>query len=86
MATFTPPTEDGYRFIDPKRPYDFLFARLSPIQRGIDVYKLTDESYTEVLPSDRTTISIWYHGGHVHTVDATEATALTAAGYGSYLS
>jgi len=85
MPTFTPPTENGPRFVDPLKPRDFLWARVSPIKRGIDVYKLTDATYTEVLPSDRTTIDVWYHGGHVHDITSDENTALSNAGYGAYL-
>lgn len=83
MPSFTPPTENGPRFVDPKKPRDFLFARLTALKRGVDVYKLTDATYTEVLPSDRATISVWYHGGHKHVVTLAEATSLTNAGYGA---
>jgi len=30
-------------------------------------------------------VEVTYLGGHVHTVDDTEAASLTAAGYGPYL-
>lgn len=85
MPTFTPPTENGPRFVDPKKPRDFLWSHVAPLKRGIDVYKLTDGTYTETLPSDRTTIAIWYHGGHQHVIDAAEETALIAAGYSANL-
>ena len=47
------------------------------------MYKLTDLSFTENQPGDMTTVAFTYHGGHVHTITAAEASALTAAGYGA---
>lgn len=51
------------------------------------ITKLTNGSYireTEHNP-DRADVAVVYEGGHRFTVDDTEATALTAAGYGANL-
>lgn len=87
MATFTPPTDELVVWAD---PYDTsiehrLFRFLHPGDRGRNVFKLTDSSYTENQPGDASTILVTYHGGHEHPVSAAEATLLTAAGYGSNL-
>lgn len=37
-------------------------------------------------PADSPQVSIVYYGGHSYTVDSAEAAALTAAGFGAYLS
>ncbi len=87
MAIFTPPTDNFVRYAD---AFDTsiehrLFRFAHPTARGRNVYKLTDNSYVQDQPGDSTTIKITYHGGHSHVVDATEAAALTAAGYGANL-
>ncbi len=87
MPTFNPPTDELVRFAD---PFDTsiehrLFRYLHPMERGRNVYKLTDDSYTENQPGDMSTVAFTYHGGHVHTVSNAEAASLTAAGYGSYI-
>ena len=87
MATFTPPTDEIVRWAD---PFDSaiehrLFRFLHAGERGRNVFKLTNSSYTEDQPGDMTTVAVTYHGGHSHTVSADEAAALTAAGYGSYV-
>jgi len=88
MATFTPPTDNLVRWADPfdQSVEHRLFRFLSPGARGRNVYKLTDDTFTENQPSDMSTVAKLYHGGHTHTVTAAEASALTAAGYGAYLS
>ena len=87
MATFTPPTDNLVRWADPfNRSIEHqLFKFLAPGARGRNVFKLTDNSYTEAQPGDMSTVKTTYHGGHKHTVSAAEAALLTAAGYGAYL-
>jgi hypothetical protein len=46
---------------------------------------MTDGSFTESQPFDDSLIAHTYHGGHVHTLTATEEADLTAAGYGAYI-
>lgn len=87
MPTFTPPTDELVRWAD---PFDTsiehrLFRYLRPGERGRNVFKLLDNSYTENQPGDMATVAITYYGGHVHTVSDAEAASLTAAGYGSYI-
>ena len=62
-----------------------VFDRLSPNPRGRNIYKLTSGSFVEYQPADEDTIEKVYYGGHVIEIDATEVAALTAAGYGSYI-
>lgn len=87
MATFIPPTDELVVWADPFNTSieHRLFRYLHRGERGRNVFKLTDLSYTENQPGDMTTVLTTYHGGHEHTVSAAEATLLTAAGYGSYL-
>ena len=87
MPTFTPPTDELVRWADPFETSveHRLFRYLHPGERGRNVYKLTNNSYTEDQPGDSTTIAVTYHGGHVHTVSSAEAASLTAAGYGGYI-
>jgi hypothetical protein len=56
---------------------------LSP--RGRNVFLLTNGNITENQPSDATTVSKIYYGGHATEVTAEEVAALTAAGYGAYI-
>ena len=82
MPTFTPPTVDEVIYFDPYHPRrGDIFSRIGPTPRGVTVYKLTDNTYTQSHPSDQTTIAITYHGGHEHIVSAAEETALINAGY-----
>lgn len=83
MPTFEPPTD---AFVD----YDDgtgmgILSYLRPGDRGRNVFKLTDGTFTEDEPFDTTLIAKVYHGGHVHDLTATEVSELTAAGYGDYI-
>lgn len=83
MATFTPPTDD---FVYWAKNYEVgIMASLHPGERGRNVFKMTDGSFTESQPNDDSLISHIYHGGHVHPLTATEESDLIAAGYGSYI-
>ncbi len=44
-------------------------------------YAGTETDYPATQPQ----VSVVYYGGHTYTVDSTEAAALTAAGFGAYL-
>lgn len=85
MATFTPPTvQEGPAGGGP------LFWRYK-LQRGETVIKRTDGSYVTVRFPDQGTLSdptvaTYYLGGYSYTITSTEAAALTAAGYGAYIS
>lgn len=83
MPTFEPPTD---RFV----VYDDgsgsgILSYLQPGNRGRNVFKLTDGTFTEDDPFDTTLIEKTYHGGHVHDLTATEVAELTVAGYGEYI-
>lgn len=80
--TFTPPTKwEG------PAGTDGLFYRYR-LERGLSVLKMGGSYYLTTFPTqDEVSASdAVYMGGYTHRVDATEAAALTAAGYGSYLS
>jgi len=87
MATFTPPTDNLVQYANRNdlSVEHRLFKFLAPTARGRNVFKLNDNSYTDNQPADMTTVIITYHGGHDHIVSASEASALTAAGYGANL-
>ena len=80
MAFFQPPTDNFVTFEGSP-----VFDRLSPNPRGRNIYKLTSGSFVEYQPADEDTNEKVYYGGHVIEIDATEVAALTAAGYGSYI-
>ena len=83
MATFTPPTtEYGNDF--PGAP---LWVWYTHITRGLTVLKTAGVYTTVDFPrqEDCDGADICYLGGHIYTVDDTEAAALTAAGYGAYI-
>lgn len=92
MPTFTPPTDDFHNLSDfdvdtpntpsVRRAYNLL-RHYKSLPRGRNVYKLNDNTYTENEPSDWSTISLTYYGGHVYDITTAEAAALTAAGYGA---
>lgn len=85
MATFTPPTTNDVRYgIPGKRGWN-LWRFLSPGPRGVNVYLLTDGTYSEIEQFDTSLVTTVYHGGHSHTITSAEATSLTNAGYGAYI-
>lgn len=88
MATFTPPLRTKVPAVAAdtpswqRKPAQWIdTAALIP--RGVNVFKLVDGSYTETQPTDYTLIAVWYMGGHSYPISASEAAALTAAGYGA---
>jgi len=97
MSTFSPPTEDlvvpvivgeymnGQYLPNEQRAANRLGTHIVASPRGKNVYLLTDSSYVQKQPSDMTTVTKTYYGGHNNEVTAEEVTALTAAGYGSYI-
>jgi hypothetical protein len=97
MATFTPPTDN---FVVPvivgdvsnnvflskeEKMANLLGSHIQASGRGRNVFLLTSGTFTERQPSDYTTISKVYYGGHANNITDSEATALTAAGYGAYI-
>lgn len=88
MSTFFTPTDDFVRLGGPEArgPAVRLWRFFKPSARGRNVYLLTDGTYSEVNQSDEGQIRKIYLGGHSNPVDANEVAALTAAGYGAYIS
>lgn len=85
MATFNPPV-DLFQYPTGNR----LMDRLRP-KRGYTVYS-TDNGATwrqSVFPYQGDLIgdegTYWFLGGHTYTVTADQATSLTDAGYGAYI-
>jgi hypothetical protein len=62
-----------------------LFRYAEPSYAGVNVYKLTDGSFTEVEQRDYTLIAKIYYGGSKNFVTQAEKDDLIAAGYGSYV-
>lgn len=84
MPTFIPPTDPRVYWSD--RSDEGILSFLTPGPRGRNIYKLVNGAYTEYQPGDMDTVAVLYHGGHIHPVTDDEAAALTAAGYGAYIS
>ena len=87
MPTFEPPTDLDVTFVEPFRggPANALMRFVRPGERGRNVFVKTDGTITEDEPS-ADEIQTVYWGGHLNIVTAEEAAALTAAGYGAYIS
>lgn len=75
MATFTPPT------------VEYRYSRLWKIQEGVTVINnsgtFTEKQYPSQIELDAAT-EYWL-GGHVYDITTAQADALTAAGYGDYI-
>jgi hypothetical protein len=84
---FRPPTAfDGpTTLVGGDRVANRLARFYRPRERGINVYKLVDSTFTQVDQSDYTNISKVYHGGHIHQLTEEEYADLLGAGYGEYL-
>lgn len=85
MPTFTPPVDTGgtpaVAADDRTSQAARLFRHFAGTDKGRNVWKLTDGTYTEMQPTDMDTVAVTYYGGHTYTVSSTEAAALAAAGY-----
>lgn len=98
MAIFRTPTDNfvtpilaeydirGNRLSEEQRLANRLARHVAPTARGRNVYLLTNGTYTEIQPSNMTTVAKVYYGGHDIEVTDAEVTLLTAAGYGSNIS
>jgi len=97
MATFRPPTDNfvvpvivgdymgGLRLSKDQRLANRLGGRIEPSPRGRNIFLLTNGTYTDDQPSSLDMVAKVYYGGHDNEVDAAEVAALTAAGYGAYI-
>jgi hypothetical protein len=98
MAIFRPPTDNfvvpvivgdymgGLRLSKDQRLANRLGGRIEASPRGRNIFLLTNGTYTDNQPSSLTMVSKVYYGGHDNEIDAAEVAALTAAGYGAYIS
>jgi hypothetical protein len=96
MPSFSPPTVDDSGPVSFDRndltlnPLGFrLFRHFKSRARGRTVLKSVAGVYTTVDTPTQDEIdaaAICYLGGHIYPISAAEATALTAAGYGAYIS
>jgi hypothetical protein len=99
MPTFTPPTGEGMPWLSPNATgaEAGLMKFFSTCPMGFTVWRdLNDVWHQEHYPLD-TNFQVWidnaqpnnakvvYHGGHVYDITAQEATDLTNAGYGAYI-
>lgn len=93
MPTFRPPTDNYMELgIEPtefankeiRMAYN-LFRHYDPEPRGRNVFLLANGTYTEDEPNDTTLIAKTYFGGSNNQITDAEATSLTAAGYGAYI-
>jgi hypothetical protein len=98
MAIFRPPTDNfvvpvivgdymgGLRLSKDQRLANRLGGRIQASPRGRNIFLLTNGTYTDDQPSSLSMVSKVYYGGHDNEIDAAEVAALTAAGYGAYIS
>ena len=84
---FRPPTQNDVptQLVGGDRIANRLARFYAPGQRGKNVYKLTDSTFTEIDQHDYSIVTKVYHGGHVHQLTEEEYTDLLAAGYSEYL-
>lgn len=81
-TTFTPPVSLGQPlWAHREHPATALFKHYAPHAAGDNVWLLDDLTVTTVQPWGDEGVRRTFHGGHIHTVDSTEAAALLAAGY-----
>jgi hypothetical protein len=81
MPTLTPPTRDqGPVALDPLFVRYKLARGVSLLVTGATVTEYQYPSQTEIDAAD-----FFYQGGMVHTISDAEATTLTDAGYGAYI-
>jgi hypothetical protein len=86
VPTFTPPTVNDVPFVFPQdKANQAPWSHFAPIARGVNVFKLTNGTYTQTQPDTWAEIAVLYYGGHSHTVSTAEAALLTAAGYAANL-
>ena len=98
MAIFRPPTDDfvvpviisdymgGLHLSKDQRLANRLGGRIEASARGRNIFLLTNGTYTDNQPSSLSMVSKVYYGGHDNEITTDEVTALTAAGYGEYIS
>jgi hypothetical protein len=87
LLIFRPPTDSLVRWADfaGRGIANRFFSHVVPGERGRNVYKLIDGSFTENEQRDIAIIVKTYYGGHENIVTQSEKDELIAAGYGAYI-
>lgn len=83
MATFSPPTDPFVVWASDDEVG--IFAYLRPGERGRNIFKLVDGTFTENQPQYVTDATKVYYGGHIYELSAVEEQELIDAGYGDYI-
>lgn len=98
--TFSPPTLDRTPAVlpDTRGVQYALWRHVRPMAQGLNLFKMSDGTYLlDQQPSnlsnpdpvradwDVNVPVFTYYGGHIYTISDAEAAALTAAGYGAYV-
>lgn len=80
---FRPPVEADFPWANyhSATPANRLFSRLTPGERRLNVYKLSDGTYTSIDPRNDNAVVKIYFGSHENFVTAEEKADLVAAGY-----
>lgn len=95
MPIFTPPTDNWLHLsdfdVDTPATQEMvlsysLLRHFQSMPRGRNVYRLINGTFTENEPSDMSLVATTYLGGHNNEITDAEAAALTAAGYGAFIS
>lgn len=76
----------GLQLSKDQRLANRLGGRIEASARGRNIFLLTNGAYTDDQPSSLDMVAKVYYGGHDNEITADEVTALTAAGYGEYIS
>jgi hypothetical protein len=94
MPTFTPPLTDNGSLgagCSPGSRSERLWRFYDAQERGVNVLKYTDgtyettDAYPFVIDGVGKVVDIAYTGGHAYPITTAEAAALTAAGYGDFI-
>ena len=85
MPVFTGPTRTGAAYRGSTPGAAALFAHYGTVTEGRNVYILNSGVVTEQYPADPSTISHVLWGGRAESITSAEATLLTNAGYGVYV-
>jgi hypothetical protein len=82
MVAYSTPTVESPRVSYPISATDARFwGHFTRPGRGINVFKLTDGTFTDVQPWDPSTVSVAYYGGHLYDIAQDELNGLIAAGF-----
>jgi hypothetical protein len=83
--TFVGPTTPGAAYRGSSPAAAALFRHYGTVTEGVNVYILTNGTVTTQDPVDPSAVAHTLWGGHVEPITAAEATLLTTAGYGAFI-